>query len=347
VSALLDDPLPSYLAQQAAVDAAWEACERALAALPGPLAELGARFLGSISEGPAGHRAYFSRSIAPPLVYMPLWLRDGLRQRGAFPASAEAAMTPILCGAMLGYFFIRIQDDAIDDPRRADPELSLLGNACLAGSLGALRQALGAHAGFWEAFDRAFLEFSRRTLEEQRSVRGDAPYPAALFVEHADKVAFARVPLLAVAARADRLDLEAPLAALVHALGIAYGVVNDVIGWPRDLDAGHRTRLLAEAGLCGAERDRIAGTPAGPSRDAARAEVAERLRAHLYEGGLLARALGEATAAHTRAAAIAREIGMPGFDAFTEERVAWIEALRRSIQATALGRALSVASRRG
>ena len=334
-------PFPSYLEKQAEIDAAWQICEAHLGA-SSLLDELAERFFSSIGDAPEGHRAYFSNPLAPPLLYLPIWLRDALASRGALPAHPGAALSEILAGSMLGYFYVRIQDDTLDEPERADPELLLLGNVCFSGMVRLFASALGGQAGgFFSAFDRAFADFSRLTLAEQRAVRGGEPYPAALFEEHADKVAFARIPMLAVAALAGRLELEAPIRELVHRLGIAYGLANDVMGWPRDLRAGHRTHLLAEAGLDRATVDQIHGTTPGPARDILLAETAEQLRAPLYEGSLLHTTIGRAIAAQKSAATVAQELDLGGFDAFSRERITWLEKLDRGIVASTLKRVLS------
>lgn len=327
------EPFPSYLEKQPEIDAAWTLVERRFASLPAPLDELGARFLQSIAQGPAGHRSYFSSPLAPPLLYMPLWLAKGLRAEGALPA--------ILAGTMQGYFYIRIQDDALDEPARADREMLLLGNACIAAMFDHYRQALGAHAAFWGAFERAFLLFSQRTLAEGRAVRADGPAPEEHFAEHAEKVAFARVPLLAVAALAEKLELEGSIGSLVNTLGLAYGIMNDALGWPRDLEAGQRTRLLTQAGLGRADLEAVAREAEGAPREAAREALAERLRQQLYEGLLLHRSLEEAILCHRKTAEAAAVVGLPGFEAFTAERIAWIEALDRQVLAATMKRALA------
>ncbi|MRG91697.1 hypothetical protein [Polyangium spumosum] len=343
---LLDAAFPSYLAKQAMIDAAWDLCERRFEALPAPLDEIGARFLRSVGEGTPSHRAYFSGPLAPPLLYMPLWLADRLTAEGALPARAQASIAPILAGTMQGYFYVRIQDDLLDDPARADHELLLLGNACVAGMVLAYTEALGPRApAFFQAFDRAFLAFSRLTLAEQRVVRSDDPYPEALFEEHAGKVAFARAPLLAVAALADALHLEPSITTLIDHLGVAYGLANDVLGWPRDLRAGHRTYLLATAGLTRADLDRIAALSDEHARAEAHEALAERLRGTLYEGMLLRRTLERAIAEQGRAAESARALGLPGFEAYTADRLAWLGALDREILAMSLKRALGGRSR--
>lgn len=337
-------PFPSYLAKRAEVDAAWSRCEQHFASLESPLRELAERFFLAVSRGASSHRSYFSNPLAPPLLYMPLWLRDGLAKRGR-PVPSDDAMIELLAGTMQGYFYIRIQDDVLDDSKRADAELLLLGNACLSFMISAYTEALGGGvAPFWQAFGRAFADFSRLTLVEQRAVVDDAPYPTESFVAHADKVAFARVPLLAVALLADAPELEANIRALVHHLGVAYGLTNDALGWPRDVDAGHRTYMLAEAGIEHAELLTLARAEPGAEREARAEALVERIRGSLYEGGILRRTLATATTFHHRAEGEAQALGMEGFGAFTQERIAWIEAFEREISLLTLRRVMSRSS---
>ncbi|MDI1434730.1 class 1 isoprenoid biosynthesis enzyme [Polyangium sorediatum] len=335
-----DAPFACYLAKQIEIDHAWDLCERHLSALPEPLGALAARFLQSVADDQGHHRGYFSTPLAPPLLYLPLWLRDGLL--GKRPELATIPLAPLLAGAMLGYFHVRFQDDLLDEPERGDPALQLLGNTCFVALVEACRATLGLHEAFWRAFDRAFLDMSRLTLAEQYAVRSDAPYTDALFEAHAGKVAFARIPVLAVAALAGRMDLAPALEALVGRLGVAYGLVNDVLGWPRDLRAGHRTYLLARAGLSQDDLARVARVEPPAERDAAREELATRLRERLYEGGLLRGALERAGEVHHEAREMSRTLDvLPGFDAFTDERITWLESLDSRLAAITLQRALA------
>lgn len=331
------DPFPSYLAKQGVVDIAWERCERRFASLPTPMRELAARFLESVATNSASHRAYFSSPLAPPLLYMPLWLFDGFVSRGEMPAHASKALIHVLSGTIQGYIAIRIQDDVIDEPTRTPINLLLFGNTCFSGMVTEYVAALGESSPqVWSAIDRAMVDFSRLTLAEQDTVRQDKPYEIERFDEHADKVAFARVPMLVVAALAGRLDIEPHICALVHRLGIAYGIANDVLGWPRDVRAGHRTWLLASAGLSRGDLEALGES----SHDGTSSLLLERLRASLYEGHILANAIVRAIGEHRRALEAAHSTGMVGFDDFTAERIAWLDALAQQTSLLTLQRLL-------
>jgi hypothetical protein len=277
---------------------------------------------------------------------MPMWLFDHLVQERALASDSQPALVKILAGTMQGYLYVRTQDDVLDEPLRADPNLLLFGNACYSGMIAAYAEALGARAHtFWPAFDHAIIDFSRLTLAELQSVCHDEPYDVERFEQHADKVAFARVPMLAVAALAGRIDLKPRICALVHQLGIAYGLVNDVIGWPLDLLSGHRTYLLATAGMMCAEFSRIGEIGDESTRHAASEALAEKLRERLYEGRALHEMLVRAMGVHDCAKESAKALGMSGFDDFHADRIAWLSALDAQIGTLTLSRVLGAAKR--
>ena len=332
---------PSYLAKQKDVDAAWELCERRFVSFGAPLANLAARFLQDVAGLSGTHRSYFSNPLAPPLLYMPMWLFEQFVHEGALSPEMHSNLVQILAGTIQGYLYVRTQDDVLDEPQRAQSDLLLLGNACCSGMIATYAQALGSHGhGFWPAFDEAIVDFSRLTLAELKAVHQDEPYDVERFEQHADKVAFARVPLLAIAALADRLDLKPQICKLVHQLGITYGLVNDVIGWPRDLRAGHRTYLLALAGLTRTEMSHIDEMGDESTRESAREALAERLRDRLYTGRLLHETLVQAARMLDCAKESANAIGLRGFDEFYNDRSAWITALDAQIGALTLARVL-------
>ncbi len=314
------------------LDAAWESVERGLAGLPAPLDDLGRRWLAHIGKAhqdhPHPHRRYFRMPVAPPMIFMPLWYADGRRAAGE-TVSADAVIA-VLRATMWGYFGIRLQDDLLDedDPDRAN---TLLANACRLHMHKALREAVGNAPAFYDAFERAWLRFSALTAAEHWQVRGDTDYPEARFVEHADKVAFARIPLLAIASLSGHLgpeasdDHEPAITELIHTLGQAYGRTNDIGGWRRDLANGHRTWLLARAGW-----------QQGQAMD----EVRDRLTARLYDEGLVQEQLAEAGRLITQATQIADGMGMTGMLGFERERLADLAQARREIQMKVLRRAM-------
>ena len=338
-----EDPFPSYLDKQQQINAAWGVCEERFVRLPAPIDELGRRFLQAISSDSGSHRSYFSNPLAPPLLYMPLWFFDGIfRDRDeSAKADASAPMISILAGTILGYMGIRIQDDVIDERGRTDPQMLLFGNTCFSGMIAEFSKALGtSSAPFWTMFDRDFVDFSRHTFAEQAAVSQNEPYSRETFEEHAEKVAFARTPLFAVATLVGRLDVEPLIRTLVHRLGIAYGIVNDIVGWPRDLRAGHRTWLLASANLSQSDLVETLAIQDKSIRDVALLKLEERLRQSLYEGGNIRNALQRSIEMQRLAAESATSLGLEGFDRYTRDRMTWLATLERQTSLITLARVL-------
>lgn len=338
---IVDAPFPSYLEKQNDIDAAWDLCERRWASLATPISDLATRFLKTVAGASGTHRHYFSNPLAPPLLYLPIWLFDSFARQRLVSPDSRPALIQILAATMQGYIYVRTQDDVLDEPQRADGDLLLFGNASCSGMTRAYAEVLGAGAlPFWAEYDRAMVDFSNLTLAERQTVLRDDPYEIEAFEQHADKVAFARIPMLAVATMVSRLDLAPMITTLVHQLGIAYGLVNDVVGWPRDVRAGQRTYLLARAGVRRSEILAIQEIADEARRDAAMEELTETLRQKLYEGRLLHTTITDALAVHTQALETANRLGMDEFATFHADRTAWLSQLDSQISTLTLTRVI-------
>jgi hypothetical protein len=268
--------------------------------LPAPLRRLGKEWLATLGPRP---RQYFSSEDSPPLLYLPLWLAEGLTKRGG-PADSRR-LDAILEATALLYFHTRIQDNVLDEPltRGRAPHL-LLGNvfemeawACL--------HALPLSRGFWSHATQAWWVFSSETAAEHTQLLSRAPYPSARFRRHARKVALARIPLHAVQ---DLLGRPVPrlVNAFIDRLGQAYGLANDVLGVERDLEARLRTHLIATV-----EQD----LPARPRPTPA------RLRRALLEQAHLESFLDRAMALHRRLVPMGEQLGIRCMAEFTAERI--------------------------
>jgi hypothetical protein len=303
----------SYQVSQPTLDSAWELLEARLTTLPPPLDALARRFLERISDGEKGHRGYFSSQLAPPLVFLPLWLRERFRREQPATAPSEEVTVRLVAAAMWGYLYIRIQDDLLDEAH-PDRSRTLLGNVCGWEMARLLEALVGNSVAFRSAFERAWLDFTRWTLAEHEQLLSDAPYGDEQFEQHARKVAFARVPALAMCILAGRAELEPTVETLVDRLGVAYGLTNDVVGWQRDLANGHRTFLLARAGF-------TRGEPLESAR--------HTVREALYGRGLLTETLESSATWQRRAAESAEALGLAEFSDYTRERLALLDELAR------------------
>jgi hypothetical protein len=289
-----------YARDAARVDRAWERIEARMAGLPGAMRELWEEYRRSAK---LADRQFFSVPGAAPLLFLPGWLNR----------ASEPALDAIVEGTALAYWYVRIQDNVIDEPQgRGHPPLLLLSNAFLWDALDAWRTTVPAGPA-WERAREAWLRFSDGTEAERRAVNDRGPYTDDAFVAHAGKVALAEVPIYMAMAAADDWRGADEVPALVHRLGVAYGLVNDVMGWERDLESRARTYLLARA-----------AEEVGSDDEAA-------VRSALLRSDLLERFVARAGTEHRAALEIAGRIGMPRFAEYTEERIGDLRVLAGKI----------------
>jgi hypothetical protein len=282
-----------YDQNQGTLDRVWRRLDARLDALPGCLGELGRSWRAAIR---AGERDYWSLPDAAPLMHLPIWAGAG-----------ADGLEDVLEATALSYWYVRIQDNLIDEPEsRGQAALSLLGNVLLWDAAALWARVPGPW--FPGAAREAWLRFSERTEAERRVCAAPVAYPEADFVAHAEKVALAEVPVHAVRALRG-LPFDPRVRRLVHLLGLAYGRVNDVMGMGRDIRAGANTFLLATA------RARTgAGTEAG-----------------VVATPLLEEFLDAAAGHHREAVAPAIGLGIAGFDAYTDERLARLAEIRHGV----------------
>lgn len=276
------------------LDAVWSELEALLSPWPH-----GPAFLATMQD-----RRYFSSEDAAPLLYLPIWLWG----------EEDPTLQPLLVATACGYWYIRIQDDVLDEPAtRGKHDWLLLGN-CLIWAAQERYTAFCADPWFLTRAQAAWVRFSAATAHERRLLLRPGPFSAADFVASLDKFAFAEIPLLAVLARRQRFDDAAGVHALIHHLGAAYGRVNDVLGVWRDRAAGLNTYLIATA----------RASLADPSDEAA-------LERALVRGPFLHDTLSAAIADQQAAAPIAAALGMAPFAAYTAARVRRLQQLQQQL----------------
>jgi hypothetical protein len=290
----------------------WRRIERRLPRYPGALGELGSEFLDSLAENRAG---YFSGDRAAPLVHLPLWLGKGLPGK---------ALLDVLEPTALAYFYVRIQDDVLDEPgSRGKPAWLLLGNALLWDALEGLRRC-SAEPRFWRLAGAAWNRFSDATAAERGALfAGQRRYADAAFRAHARKVALAEIPLYAVLALRGDWSGTRHVERLVHLLGCAYGLANDIQGLDPDAAAGHHTYVLSRLDL-----EVPARTAAGRPHERA------------LQTDLLERVLAQAIDLHEQARPVAHALGLDRFDDYTDERIAWLRRWSDEISLARLARAV-------
>ncbi len=289
--------MSTYDSEGARFSRLWDRLDARMAALPPSLAALARQFRTSIR---ADERQYFSFADAAPLLYLPIWLGR----------ADDAALDDILEASALAYWYVRIQDNVIDEPaERGHASLLLLANTFLWDALDLWRARI-SDPRFWALSRQAWRTFSEETEAERLCISERREYSTQDFTTHARKVAVAEIPIYAVMAASDDWRGVEHVPNLVHALGQAYGRLNDVLGHERDLRTNGNTFLLARA------------------QARAGAADTDAIRAALLRSDLLEEFLDEAMVSHRAALVHAEAVGIPAMGIFTDERLARLGTMR-------------------
>lgn len=190
---------------------------------------------------------------------------------------------------VVGYAYIRVQDDLVDEPDLVDRASVYAAEAFLAEHLRLFAAGACAPGAFlWRSeIMRRFADVAAAEVDDrERDVEdGDLSWMGVKFLPMA-------VPLAAMAVLAGREPLAATLVDFVRDVGTALQLVNDVYNAPEDAAGGRPTPLLRWLRAEG--RD-----PLAPS-----------LRARLFGSRALERSLAEARSHVASAAGRASDAGL-------------------------------------
>jgi hypothetical protein len=182
---------------------------------------------------------YFKHPLAFPSLLLPWWL-----ERTIHPKPDLALQADLLYSTINGYYYIRLIDNLMDG--HATVELELLP------ALGFFHTRFqtvyqtyfaGDHP-FWDQFSTIWLHSAEVAMQDA----GLTEIDEAEFTQiAAQKVCAAKIPLVALCYRYERLDLVEPWFRLVDLLGCWHQFLNDLLGWYRDDTRQSCTYFLAEA----------------------------------------------------------------------------------------------------
>ena len=192
----------------------------------------------SLSPG-SPPEAYFTHPKAFPTLLLPWWLENQLHGTPSAPFHGE-----VVYSTVNGYYFVRLIDDLMDRERPLAPAL--------------LPSLIFFHTEFLRTYQRYFPDghpfwetFVSVSYASAEAASRDASLKTvdrAHFLDvSARKIGGAKVPLAAVCHRYGRPDLLEPWSGFVDLLGRWHQMLNDVLGWRRDLDEGRATYFLFEA----------------------------------------------------------------------------------------------------
>jgi len=195
-------------------------------------------WMTSLAAG-APQARYFTHPRAFPLLLLPWWLEASIRE-----TPSPQFQRDVVYSTVNGYYAVRLIDDLMDGdkppPRVVMPALAFFHTEFVH----TYARYFPFRDQFWEAFtdswfgaaEAASIDAGFETIDQTRFVQVSAK-----------KIEGANVPLAAVCHRYERTDLLDPWCAFVDLFGAWHQLLNDIVGWNRDLDAGRTTYFLSEA----------------------------------------------------------------------------------------------------
>jgi hypothetical protein len=181
--------------------------------------------------------SYFEHPFAYPILELPIWALRAFGQEGDREFAIDVTYSN-LCG----YYLIRLLDDAMDAD--GSPDLRLLGAAVFfqAQLQRPYRRYFEATHPFWDVFTELCTVTADVTL---RDADLDSLTREEFVNVASRKVGGAKIPVAAVCFRHGRDEIPAWFD-FVDRLGPPHQMLNDVMGWHKDLTHGHATYLLSE-----------------------------------------------------------------------------------------------------
>jgi hypothetical protein len=188
--------------------------------------------------GDAPAERYFLHPRAFPAVLLP-WLLEAAIRR----TPSRSFQRDVVYSTVAGYYFVRLTDDLMDGEAVAPQIVPLL--IVLHGEFEqTYHRHFSAGHPFWDALARGSYEAAEMASRDaaQRRITRDH-----FLANSARKVAGAKIPLAAVCHRYERTELLPPWSEFVDLLGRWHQMLNDMLGWSRDLQRGTPTYFLSEA----------------------------------------------------------------------------------------------------
>lgn len=218
-------------------------------------------------------------------------------------------------GTLLLYFYVRVQDDIVDEPEALDRGYVYVAELLSGASLRAFAQALAGCPRFFCFREQTMAAFAHTAAWEIDTVRAGAASENDV-EQLGQKFLPMAIPLGAMALLADRPDDLDALVRFVISFGIGLQLVNDILNVKEDHIQQRLTPVL---------RWLYAGGKIAPATPAANVRMA------LLSDTAIDRALRAAEAALDQAAQLAREIGAPRLAAVASNRAAYVRSIPQQL----------------
>jgi len=228
-------------------------------------------------------------------------------------------------GALLLYFYVRVQDDIVDEPEALDPGYVYVAELFSGASLRAFAQALAGCPQFFCFREQTMAVFAHTAAWEIDAIRTGAVSENDV-EQLGQKFLPMAIPLGAMALLADRPDDLDALVRFVTSFGTGLQLVNDILNIKED---HMRQRLTPVLRWLYASGKVAPGTPAA------------NVRIALLSDRAIDGALRTAEGALDQAAQLAREIGAPCLAAVASNRAAYVRSIPQQLLSLYLTGALA------
>ena len=193
----------------------------------------------------AAHPGWYTAPESQPIVVLVRQVAEAFAD--ALPTDA---VLDAVESAMLGYAYVRVHDDWLDDGVLAGdaPTTALLADALFARHQAVTARAVGGDASYWDLFARTWADFGEAMLLERDLLAGKGTYDAAAFESVLLRSRPMLLPPAALLTRARETDRIPALTTLVHAVARASQLLDDAVDVLDDYDAGAMNYLVQRFG---------------------------------------------------------------------------------------------------
>ncbi len=175
-----------------------------------------------------------------PALPMHWWLDLGLDL-----GSRKEEVDEIAESTLFYYFYLRIQDNVIDEPESFKSDFLILANECIKKVFLIYHRLFPPESGFWPFFNRIWTEYSDIALwdlEKRWDANEKTTDKDLLFL--GKKFLPAAIPCVALAFLAKKEEMANDLVTMIENLGTGTQLLNDFLGIEKDLLHGKSTFLI-------------------------------------------------------------------------------------------------------
>ena len=246
-----------------------------------------------------------------PALPLHWWIEEALGSQAGNARTERLAFSTLLL-----YFYLRIQDNLIDeDEEREDRQFLYLCNPFIGSFFAIYQEIFPSGSPFWRSFDAIWDEFSEVSAREKIAGPTCAVRDDELLLL-GSKLLPGAIPAVAMAHMAGREDDAEAIVEMTRWLGLGIQLMNDFFNWRTDLALGHETYFLDK--LCRHKEQKL--------RDRMAAIYQAMIRSPFLNNYL-----SRATDAHRQAWKEVSHLGGETFRAYIEYKIGLIDGIRKNV----------------